>query len=151
LIRESVSSSPAVRCSALTKDYGSGHGVFDLDLTVEVGEVFGFLGPNGAGKTTTIRLIMDLISADRGTASVFDLDCRADSLAVKRLVGYLGGRGIPSRGAGGVILVVGLVEVVDQISEIATDESVVDELENLTQPWLTCSQVCSTIAQRRRA
>jgi ABC-2 type transport system ATP-binding protein len=40
----------AVRCSDLTKDYGTGRGVFDLDLTVEVGEVFGFLGPNGAAR-----------------------------------------------------------------------------------------------------
>jgi ABC-2 type transport system ATP-binding protein len=91
LIGESVSPSPAVRCSALTKDYGNGRGVFDLDLTVNKGDVFGFIGSNGAGKTTTIRLLMDLIRPDRGTASVFGLDSQGDSLAVKRLVGYLPG------------------------------------------------------------
>src|ERR1035437_3259778 len=48
----------AVVMHGLTKDYGSGHGLFDLDLEVAEGEVFGFLGPNGAGKTTTIRLLM---------------------------------------------------------------------------------------------
>ena len=36
----------------LTKDYGSGRGVFDVSFHVGEGEVFGFLGPNGAGKTT---------------------------------------------------------------------------------------------------
>ena len=36
----------------LTKNYGNGKGVFDLSLTIEKGEVFGYLGPNGAGKTT---------------------------------------------------------------------------------------------------
>jgi ABC-2 type transport system ATP-binding protein len=97
--------SPAVRCSALTKDYGNGRGVFDLDLTVGAGEVFGFIGPNGAGKTTTIRLLMDLIRPDRGTAAVFGLDSRMDSLAVKRLVGYLPGEtaSFPGATAGYVI------------------------------------------------
>ncbi|HKD95477.1 MAG TPA: ATP-binding cassette domain-containing protein, partial [Gaiellaceae bacterium] len=47
--------------SRLSKDYGSGRGLFDLDLEVGKGEVFGFLGPNGAGKSTTIRLLLDLI------------------------------------------------------------------------------------------
>ena len=42
--------------NALTKDYGSGRGVFDVSFHVDQGEVFGFLGPNGAGKSTTIRL-----------------------------------------------------------------------------------------------
>ena len=36
----------------LTKDYGSGRGVFDVNIAVKKGEVFGFLGPNGAGKST---------------------------------------------------------------------------------------------------
>jgi ABC-2 type transport system ATP-binding protein len=81
----------AIVMHGLTKDYGSGHGLFDLDLEVAEGEVFGFLGPNGAGKTTTIRLLMGLIHATRGTASIFGLDCDRDSVAVKRAVGYLPG------------------------------------------------------------
>ena len=81
----------AVETGALTKDYGNGRGIFDLDLRVAVGEVFGFLGPNGAGKTTTIRLLMGLIHATRGSARIFGLDCDRDSVAVKRKVGYCPG------------------------------------------------------------
>ena len=65
----------AIVMQRLTKDYGSGHGLFDLDLEVAEGEVFGFLGPNGAGKTTTIRLLMGVIHASAGSATIFGLDC----------------------------------------------------------------------------
>ncbi len=78
----------AVETRGITKDYGNGRGIFDLDLSVPAGEVFGFLGPNGAGKTTTIRLLMGLIHATRGDARIFGLDCDRDSVAVKRTVGY---------------------------------------------------------------
>jgi ABC-2 type transport system ATP-binding protein len=81
----------AVETSGLTKDYGNGRGIFDLELHVPVGEVFGFLGPNGAGKTTTIRLLMGLIHATRGSARIFGLDCDRDAVAVKRTVGYCPG------------------------------------------------------------
>jgi ABC-2 type transport system ATP-binding protein len=81
----------AIACAGLTKDYGARHGVFDLDLVVRRGEVFGFLGPNGAGKTTTIRLLLDLVRPDRGRASLLGMDARRDSLAIKRKVGYLPG------------------------------------------------------------
>jgi ABC-2 type transport system ATP-binding protein len=81
----------AIEVRGLTKDYGGRRGLFDLDLTVEAGEVFGFLGPNGAGKSTTIRLLMDMVRPTRGTARILGLDVRADSTAVKRLVGYLPG------------------------------------------------------------
>ena len=47
-----------IEVNSLTKDYGSGRGVFDVTFQVEKGEVFGFLGPNGAGKSTTIRHLM---------------------------------------------------------------------------------------------
>jgi ABC-2 type transport system ATP-binding protein len=87
----SRSSEPAVLCRGLTKDYGLGHGLFDLDLEVHAGEVFGFIGPNGAGKTTAIRLLMDLIRPDRGTAEVLGLDSRRGSLEIKRRTGYLPG------------------------------------------------------------
>ncbi|HEV8653983.1 MAG TPA: ABC transporter ATP-binding protein [Candidatus Limnocylindria bacterium] len=81
----------AIETHGLTKDYGSGRGIFDLDLSVPVGEVFGFLGPNGAGKTTTIRLLMGLIHATRGNARIFGLDSDRDAVAVKRKVGYCPG------------------------------------------------------------
>ncbi len=86
-----VAAEPVISCSGLTKDFGGGRGVFDLDLTVRAGETFGFIGPNGAGKTTTIRLLMDLARPDRGYARVLGLDSRADSVAVKRRTGYLPG------------------------------------------------------------
>src|SRR5256714_12164623 len=82
---------PAIAAVALTKDYGARRGIFDLDLDVKQGEVFGFLGPNGAGKTTTIKLLMGLIHASRGSATIFGLDCERDAVAVKRRVGYVPG------------------------------------------------------------
>jgi ABC-2 type transport system ATP-binding protein len=81
----------AIRTEGLTKDYGAGHGLFDLDLDVAEGEVFGYLGPNGAGKTTTIRLLMDLARPTRGSAAIFGLDCQSRSVDVKRHVGYVPG------------------------------------------------------------
>jgi len=81
----------AIETTGLTKDYGAGRGLFDLDLRVEQGEVFGYLGPNGAGKSTTIRVLMDLARATRGGARIFGLDAHGDSVAVKRRTGYLPG------------------------------------------------------------
>ena len=81
----------AIRTERLTKDYGAGRGIFDLDLDVAEGEVFGFLGPNGAGKTTTIKLLMGLSHATRGGASIFGLDADRDAVAVKKRVGYVPG------------------------------------------------------------
>jgi ABC-2 type transport system ATP-binding protein len=81
----------AIRTSKLSKDYGLGRGLFELDLEVSPQEVFGYLGPNGAGKTTTIRCLMDMIRPTGGSAHIFGFDCRRDSVAVKRKVGYLPG------------------------------------------------------------
>jgi ABC-2 type transport system ATP-binding protein len=89
--REGSQDEVAISCRGLTRDYGQGRGLFDLDLDVRRGEVFGFVGENGAGKTTAIRLLMDLIRPDRGTARVLGLDARGDSLALKRRIGYLPG------------------------------------------------------------
>ncbi|HKW59043.1 MAG TPA: ABC transporter ATP-binding protein [Candidatus Dormibacteraeota bacterium] len=81
----------AIRTVKLTKDYGVGRGLFDLDLQVSAQEAFGYLGPNGAGKTTTIRLLMGMIRPTSGSAYVFGLDCVRDAVEVKRKVGYLPG------------------------------------------------------------
>jgi ABC-type multidrug transport system ATPase subunit len=81
----------AIATRGLTKDYGAGRGIFDLDLVVAEGEVFGYLGPNGAGKTTTIKLLMGLSHATGGSATIFGLDADRDAVAVKRKVGYVPG------------------------------------------------------------
>ena len=83
----------AIRTQGLTKDYGGHRGIFDLDLTVPAGEAFGLIGPNGAGKTTTLRLLMDLIRPTRGRAEILGMDTQRDSVAVKRVVGYLPAEG----------------------------------------------------------
>jgi ABC-2 type transport system ATP-binding protein len=82
---------PTIVTRRLTKDYGDGRGLADLDLEVRAGEVFGFLGPNGAGKMTTIRLLMGMIRPTSGSASILGLDCQRQSVAIKRLVGYVPG------------------------------------------------------------
>jgi ABC-2 type transport system ATP-binding protein len=86
-----VSAEAVIATSALTKDYGSGRGLFGLDLEVRRGEVFGFLGPNGAGKTTTMRLLLDLARPSSGSASVLGLDTHRQSLEIRRRIGFLPG------------------------------------------------------------
>ena len=81
----------AIITRGLSKDFGSGHGLFGLDLEVERGEILGFLGPNGAGKSTTMRLLLDLIRPTSGTAEVLGLDTRAGSLEIRGRIGFLPG------------------------------------------------------------
>jgi ABC-2 type transport system ATP-binding protein len=80
-----------IETDALTKRYGDARGIDELTLTVRRGEIFGFLGPNGAGKTTTIRTLLDLQHPTSGTAHVFGLDSRRDSLAIRARLGNLPG------------------------------------------------------------
>lgn len=75
----------------VTKDYGQGKGIFDVNITVKKGEVFGFLGPNGAGKTTTIRNLMGFIRPDKGSCSIAGMDCYKDAAKIQDNMGYLAG------------------------------------------------------------
>ena len=54
----------------LSKSFGSVRAVDDLSFTVRPGRVTGFLGPNGAGKTTTLRILLGLVRASAGTATI---------------------------------------------------------------------------------
>ncbi len=80
-----------IETEALTKRYGRHRGIEDVTFAVRPGEVFGFLGPNGAGKTTTIRTLLDLIHPTSGSARIFGLDSRRDSVAIRARVGNLPG------------------------------------------------------------
>jgi ABC-2 type transport system ATP-binding protein len=55
-----------ITTSGLTRDYG-GVGLFDVDLIVPRGSVYGLVGMNGAGKTTLLSLLSGLRRPHRGT------------------------------------------------------------------------------------
>ena len=79
----------AIATEGLTHRFGKLTAVDDLHLDVPAGTVCGFLGRNGAGKTTTIQILMNLLRPTAGTAEVLGLDPAADSLTLRRQVGYV--------------------------------------------------------------
>ncbi|WP_368251059.1 ATP-binding cassette domain-containing protein, partial [Enterococcus sp. 2201sp1_2201st1_B8_2201SCRN_220225] len=60
-----------IEINHLTKDYGSERGIFDINLSIEKGQSFGFVGTNGAGKSTTIRHLMGFLKPQKGADEVF--------------------------------------------------------------------------------
>ena len=69
---------PIITTSGLTRDYG-GAGLFDVDLMVPQGAIYGLVGPNGAGKTTLLSLLSGTRRPDRGTIA---MSIRRNQLAV---------------------------------------------------------------------
>ena len=65
---------PVIEIKDLTKDYGEGRGIFNINLTINKGEMLGFAGTNGSGKTTTIRNIMGFLKPTGGAAFVNGLE-----------------------------------------------------------------------------
>ncbi|HEX6470726.1 MAG TPA: ABC transporter ATP-binding protein [Streptosporangiaceae bacterium] len=81
----------AISVSGLVKTFGRTRALDGLDLTVRTGEIHGFLGPNGAGKTTTIRILLGLLRADAGTATLLGGDPWRDISALHRRLAYVPG------------------------------------------------------------
>ncbi|MDP9175358.1 MAG: ABC transporter ATP-binding protein [Planctomycetota bacterium] len=88
-----ASNDEAVHTEHLTKVYKDFWGrdkvraLNDLNLTIHRGEVFGLLGPNGSGKSTTIKLLLGLIFASKGSATV--LGHPAGSTFINERIGFL--------------------------------------------------------------
>lgn len=82
---------PIIEIENMTKDYGEGRGVYDVDLSIEKGEIFGFVGTNGAGKTTTIRHLMGFLKPQKGSATINGKDCWKNSAEIKKYIGYIPG------------------------------------------------------------
>jgi len=73
----------------LSKTYKGVAALQALDLHVPRHSIFGFLGPNGAGKSTTIKLLLGLARPTSGSGTIFGHDIVAESLAIRKHVGYL--------------------------------------------------------------
>ena len=82
-----------VRVEKVVKDFRPGFGLrskrvlHGISFEVQDGEIFGFVGPNGAGKTTTLKILMGLIRASKGHASILGCDVR--ETAFREHVGFL--------------------------------------------------------------
>ena len=79
----------AIDVRGMTKRFGARTVVDRVDLRVRAGEIHGFLGPNGSGKTTFLRMLCGLLRADGGSGQVLGHDVIAESVAIKREVGYM--------------------------------------------------------------
>ena len=79
----------AIDVRGLVKRFGDKTVVDHVTMSVAEGEIVGFLGPNGSGKTTTIRMMCGLLTPDEGEGTVLGFDIRAESLKIKREVGYM--------------------------------------------------------------
>ncbi len=80
-----------IKVSDMTKDYGGGRGIFNMDFSVGSGEVFGIVGTNGSGKTTTLRHLMGFLRPDSGSCSILGLSCLKDTREIMKHVGYVPG------------------------------------------------------------
>jgi ABC-2 type transport system ATP-binding protein len=85
-----TSDGPPVRARGLVKRYDEIVAVDHVDLTVQVGDVYGFLGPNGAGKTTTLRMALGLITPTEGSVELFGRDpMRQGARALEGVAGFV--------------------------------------------------------------
>ena len=80
-----------LKVNNLTKKFGNFTALDGINLEVNQGEVYGFIGPNGAGKTTTIRILLGILKATSGTATIFGQDAWTDAVEIHKRIAYVPG------------------------------------------------------------
>jgi ABC-2 type transport system ATP-binding protein len=78
----------AVRIQGVSKRYPH-FTLEDVSLDVPTGTILGFIGANGAGKSTTLRILMGLVTQDRGQVEVLGHPIPQEMIAAKAQVGYV--------------------------------------------------------------
>jgi len=73
----------------LTRRYGLGLAVAELDLELHRGEVLGLLGPNGAGKSTTMQMLTGNLAPSSGSIAICGIDLLEQPKLAKARIGYL--------------------------------------------------------------
>ena len=79
----------AVQTHHLTRYFGAKRVVYDLNLNVPRGSIFGFLGRNGSGKTTSLRMMMGLLKPTWGSSTILGHDSQRLPPEVRARIGYL--------------------------------------------------------------
>lgn len=81
-----------ISVDSISHSYGTVKALSDVSFSVESGELFGLIGPDGAGKTTLFKILVTLLLASAGRATVADLDVVHDFRALRQRIGYMPGR-----------------------------------------------------------
>ena len=90
-----------IKIEHMTKDYGNGRGIFDFNISINEGEVYGLVGTNGSGKTTTMRHLMGFLAPDSGSCEIGGINCRQHPDQIAKRVGYVPGQiDFPDVGSG---------------------------------------------------
>lgn len=101
----SLTPSPAVRLSGLSKHFGDRVAVDAIDLSVPAGMFFGLVGPNGAGKSTLLAMIAGLLAPDIGRVEIAGFDIRERREQALEVMGLmLEGFSLPERLTGSELL-----------------------------------------------
>lgn len=79
--------SSVITTQGLTKAYPAVRALDGLDMSIPSG-VVGLVGANGAGKSTLIKILLGLIPATSGSASVLGLDVAVAGEEIRARVGY---------------------------------------------------------------
>jgi ABC-2 type transport system ATP-binding protein len=72
----------------LTKRYGAVTALDQLTFEIQPG-IVGLVGANGAGKSTLIKILLGLLPATSGRATVLGLDVATEGVRIRQLVGYM--------------------------------------------------------------
>ncbi|WP_181350885.1 ABC transporter ATP-binding protein [Thalassobacillus sp. CUG 92003] len=80
-----------LKTNQLTKQFGDFKALDGVNIEVNEGEVYGFIGPNGAGKSTTIRVLLGVLKASSGEATIFGQDVWKDAVAIHKRIAYVPG------------------------------------------------------------
>jgi ABC-2 type transport system ATP-binding protein len=73
----------------LWKKFGRHDALQGLSFSVPEGSAYALIGANGAGKTTTIKVLMNILEATRGSATVLGVDSRKISHRELNQIGYV--------------------------------------------------------------
>jgi len=118
-----------IEVTNISKLFGQVMAVKDVSFEVANGETLGFLGPNGAGKTTTMRILTGFFPPTSGTVRVGGKDVFEESLAVRRLIGYLP-ENVPVYGDMPVTDYLNFVAEVKGLGRAARKKAVGEAIEN---------------------
>ena len=82
----------------LWKKFGRFEALRGLSFDVPDGSAFAMIGANGAGKTTTIKVLLNIVEATRGSATLLGVDSRQLSTRELAQIGYVSeNQAMPSR------------------------------------------------------